>query len=270
MVGNPGAGGAAIAGLTAQVRAAYDGAPESWAAGPEPAYAALARSMLTHAAIPVAGRRVLDVGAGTGVAGRAALAAGAREVVSADVAVGMLRRCGPALNPVAAEAAALPFRDACFGVVLAAFSLNHLGSLPAALAEARRVGPALVASTFAPGWAHPAKAAVDAVLTEAGYRPPAWYLTMKRQAEPQAGDPVQFRALAEAAGFGQVRSRPVDVPTGLSTPAELAAWRLGMAHIAPFVRSLDPLRRAGLRRAAEASVRGSEPLVIAMIVHSAS
>jgi ubiquinone/menaquinone biosynthesis C-methylase UbiE len=63
---------------------------------------------------------VLDLGAGTGVAGRAALAAGARLVVSVDFAAGMLRGCAAGLHPVAADAGALPFRDGCFGLVLAA------------------------------------------------------------------------------------------------------------------------------------------------------
>ena len=46
------------------------------------------------------------------------------------------------LHPVAADAAALPFRDGSFDLVVAAFSLSHLGILPAGLGEARRVGRA--------------------------------------------------------------------------------------------------------------------------------
>ena len=86
----------------------------------------------------LAGGRVLDLGAGTGVAGRAALAAGARSVVSADSALGMLRRCPARLHPVAADATALPFRDGCFDLVLAAFCLGHLDR--PARACARRAG----------------------------------------------------------------------------------------------------------------------------------
>ncbi len=122
--------------------------------------------------MPVAGRRVLDLGAGTGVAGRAALAAGAGQVVAADLAVGMLRRGAAALHPVAADAAALPFRDGSFDLVVAAFCLSHLGSVPAGLREARRVGRAIAASAFAPGWTHPAKAAVDEALRRYRLPPP--------------------------------------------------------------------------------------------------
>jgi hypothetical protein len=59
-------------------------------------------------------------------------------------------------------------------------------------------------------------------------------------------------------------------PTGLSTPAQLASWRLGMAHLAPFVRSLDAPRRAAVRRAAERAVTGAEPLVVSMVILTAS
>jgi ubiquinone/menaquinone biosynthesis C-methylase UbiE len=269
MVAGEGAPGAAAAELTGLVRNAYDAEPESWTTGPELAYAALARALVAHADFPVAGQRVLDLGAGTGVAGRAALAAGAAAVVAADVAVGLLRCCRPGLHPMAGDAAALPLRDRSFDVIIAAFSLTHLPSISAGLAESRRVGHALVASTFAPDWTHPAKAAIDGVLARFGYRAPAWYQVMKLETEPQLAEPL-FRRRATAAGFGQLQSRTVTVPTGLSDPAQLAAWRLGMAHIAPFVRSLDPPHQAGLRRAAEAAVQGCEPLVVRMLIHSAS
>jgi SAM-dependent methyltransferase len=258
------------AGRSADVRAAYDAAADLWAAGPEQVYAALAQALLASAEVPLAGRRVLDVGAGTGVAARAALAAGATRVAAADLAVGMLRRAGPPLGRVAADAAALPFRAASFDLVVAAFCLNHLASVPAGLAEARRVGRAIAASSFTPGWTHPAKAAVDAALHTFGYRPPAWYTTFKRDSEPAASDPGQLGEQAAAAGFAAVRVRAVTVPTGLSTPAQLAAWRLGMAQVAPFVCSLDEPRRAGLRLAAEQSLAGVPPLVVSMTVLTAS
>ena len=69
----------------------------------------------------------------------------------------------------------------------------------------------------------------------------------------------------------------MSVPTGLVTPAELVAWRLGMAHYAPFLRSLDPAGRAAARRAAERAVAvsisgatGAGPLVAEMVVLTAS
>jgi SAM-dependent methyltransferase len=252
--------------VTAGVRAAYDEAARLWAEGPEPVYASLARALLISVRAELAGRRVLDLGAGTGVAGRAALAAGARPVVCVDSALGMLRQCEARLHPVAADVTTLPFRDGCFDLVLAAFCLGHLNRPVAGLREARRVGAALAASSFAAGWNHPAKAAVDEVLGSFGYQPPSWYVTFKQDTEPWASDPAALGRDTTAAGYTDVRLRTVTVDTGRSSPAELASWRLGMAHVAPFVGSLTAARRAELRRAAAAAVAGTGPLVVDMLV----
>ena len=252
--------------LVPEVRAAYDAAAADWAGGPEQVYAPLARALVAAAPLPLAGGRVLDLGAGTGVAGQAALAAGAGRVVAADLAVAMLRRGGPAQHPVAADATALPFRDQAFDLVVAAFCLNHLSRPGAALREARRVGRGLAASTFAPGWTHPAKLAVDEALRPFGFQPPAWYLSLQREAGPAAQDQARLAALAAGAGFTDVQVRTMTVPTGLSDPAELASWRLGMAQVAPFLQSLDAGQRAAARRAAEQAVAGTGPLAVPMLV----
>ena len=266
MVGEQGSRGRGPDRLSTDLTAAYDASAGDWAGGPEQLYGPLATALVdvAAAAVPLAGRVVLDLGAGTGVAGRAALAAGARHVICADLALGMLRHCGAALHPVAADAAALPLPDGAVDLVLAAFSLSHLPSIAAGLAEIRRVGLAVAASSFAPQWTHPAKTATDQALRAFGYAPPAWYAALKDETEPQAADAALLTDLAGAAGFRDAAFRTVMVPTGLSTPAELAAWRLGMAHVAPFVRALDPGRRAELRRAAERSVAaaGCEPLTV--------
>jgi SAM-dependent methyltransferase len=261
--------------LTAGLRADYDAAAGDWADGPGPMYAPLARVLVAAAPVPLAGRLVLDLGAGGGVAGQAALAAGARRVVGVDLSEGMLRHApgpprGGGWRPVAADAAALPFRDGCFGLVLAAFCLNHLSRLDAGLAEARRVGAAIAASTFAPGWTHPAKAAADVALHSFGYRPPAWYAALAPGS--RASDPEALGGHATAAGFTRVRVTTTAVPTGLATPAELVSWRLGMAHYAPFLRSLDAAGRAAVRRAAEQAVAAvtAGPLVVSMVVLMAS
>jgi SAM-dependent methyltransferase len=273
VVGDAGDPGRSAPGL----RAAYDSGAGLWAEGPEPVYASLARALLARILpLGVAGGQVLDLGAGTGVAGRAALAAGARSVVSADPALGMLRRGAAGLrrdaaglHPVAADATALPFRDGCFDLVLAAFCLGHLDRPVAGLREARRVAPALAASAFAAGWNHPAKAAVDEVLGAFGYRPPPWYVTFKQDTEPWASDPAALGRDTNAAGYTDIQLRTITVDTGLSRPAELAAWRLGMAHVAPFVSSLTAARRISLRRAAETAVTGTGPLVVDMLVLTA-
>ena len=256
--------------LTAGLRAGYDAAAVDWADGPGPMYAPLARALVAAAPVPSAGRLVLDLGAGAGVAGQAALAAGARQVVAVDLSEGMLRRGGGG-RPVAADAVALPFRDGSFDLVLAAFCLNHLGSLAAGLTEVRRVGAAIAASMFAPGWTHPAKDAVDDAVRSFGYRPPAWHTALAPGS--RASDPKVLARCAAAAGFTRVEVRTTAVPTGLATPAELVSWRLGMAHVAPFMRSLDAPGRAAVRRAAEqavAAAAGGQPLVVSMVVLTAS
>jgi SAM-dependent methyltransferase len=279
MVGEPGGPGVVPAGLTGAgpagdaltrgLRAGYEAATDWWAAGPERVYAPLAAALVGAAGRPAAGCRVLDLGAGTGVAGRAALAAGAGQVVAADLAVPMLRRCRPALRPVAADAAALPFASGSFDLVVAAFVLGHLASLTSGLAEARRVGQELAASAFPAGWTHPAKAGVDAVLYSCGYRPPAWYPAFKHETEARAGDPGVLAGRARAAGFTDARVETIVVATGVSAPEQLASWRLGMAHIAPFLSSLDPADQAGVRRAAVAAVTGCPPLTVPMVVLTA-
>jgi SAM-dependent methyltransferase len=257
------------AGQAADLGAAYEAAAAGWADGPEQVYGPLARALVRAAPVPLTGGRILDLGAGTGLAGRAALAAGAGQVVAADLAGAMLRLIGPPQRPVAADAAALPFRDGAFDLVVAAFCLNHLRRPGVALAEIRRVGRGLAASAFAPGWTHPAKLAVDGALRRFGFRRPAWYESMKREADLAAQDPARLADLAAGAGFTGVRVAAVTVPTGLSTPAQLASWRLGLAQYAPFLQSLDPAKRAAARRAAEQAATGTGPLIVSMVIVTA-
>ncbi len=61
----------------------------------------------------------------------------------------------------------------------------------------------------------------------------------------------------------------VEVATGADTPAELAGWRLGMAHVAPFVGSLPAGRQAELAEAAARAVAGAGPLIVSMLVLTA-
>ena len=293
MVGGERRPGGGAAGVTAGLRAGYEAAAPAWADGPGPLYTRLARVLVAAAPVPLAGTVVLDLGAGTGAAGWAALAAGARQVVAADLSQGMLRHArdlgtpaspapaslapgrpppcrGAAWEPIAADAVALPFRDHSFDLVLAAFCLNHLDNLAAGLAEARRVGTAITASTFAPGWDHPAKGAVDQVLGSFGYHPPTWYACLSPGS--RAGDPQVLAECAAAAGFTDVRVRTTAVRTGLVTPVQLASWRLGLAQVAPFLRSLDPTDRTAVRRAAEhavAGLAGTSPLVVSMMMLTA-
>jgi SAM-dependent methyltransferase len=261
-------------GTAEAIRLAYNRSAAAWMSGPDTLYGRLAEALLTAAPLPMAGARVLDLGAGTGVAGRAAIAAGARQVVAVDIAEDMLRSglgaTAGVVLPVVADATHLPFTAQAFDIVCAAFCLGHLPDPVAALKEARRVGRSIVASAFAAGWTHPAKAAVDDALGEFGYSAPAWHVALKDHLEPQVGDPQRLALAATAAGYSRVDVSVVSVPSGLNTPAELVRWRLGMAHLAPFVQGLAPadLERATL--AAEAALVGAPPPVVPMVVLAAS
>ena len=109
---------------------------------------------------------------------------------------------------------------------------------------------------------------MDEVLAAAGFQQPAWHVALKQDLEPRAGDPEHLAAAAAAAGYLNVRLRTAEVATGLSTPAQLASWRLGMAHAAPFLSALDEPAREAVRQEAERAVArtGAGPLVVSMLV----
>jgi len=235
---------------------AYSSAARGWTAGPARIYGRLAEILVAASPVPLLDAAGLDLGSGTGAGSRAAAAAGAR-VVAVDVALGMLHvdrgRRPPA---VVADLLALPFIDGAFDVVLAAFSLNHLAEPAAGVTEAARVlrrGGVLLASTYAIDDDHPARAAVDRALGEAGWRPPGWYVDAK--AAMAAWGTVELAAAAiERGGMTPlfVEHREIAFPE-LGAP-DLVDWRLGMAHTAPFVTSLDDRRRRALVRRARALI----------------
>lgn len=105
---------------------------------------------------PLAGRRVLDAGCGTGRTS-ARLAAGGAEVVGFDVSPEMLRRARervPGASFLAADLAEpLPFDDDAFDLVVASLVIHYLQDWVPPLRELRRVlrpGGAFVLSTHHP------------------------------------------------------------------------------------------------------------------------
>ena len=99
-----------------------------------------------------AGSRLLDIGCGPGeILARLATIAPAIQTTGADIDAAMIERAdrkadravarGATSRPtfVVADAAALPFADASFDVVVSSFSVHHWPDRPAGLAEAFRV-----------------------------------------------------------------------------------------------------------------------------------
>lgn len=242
------------------VGSAYDRSGAAWRRGPERVYARLAAGILEAAAVDLTRARVLDAGAGTGVLGAEARRRGAATVVAVDLAAGMLPR-PPWLSAVA-DMTRLPFGGGAFDLAAAAFSLSHVPDQLRAVRELRRVAGRLLVGGFAPGWTHPAKGAVDAVLRCAGFEQPEWYRRVKEETEPSVADPDRLVTLARAAGCRHTATAVRDVDTGLATAPELAGWRLGMAHAAPFLSTLPDDAGSRLRREAEAAVAGMPPLVV--------
>jgi SAM-dependent methyltransferase len=214
---------------------------------------------------------VLDLGAGTGAATRAIQQRGAR-VVALDASFGMLTNgCRDAMA-CAGDARSLPFTDGPFTAVVAAFSLNHLAAPDVALREAARVsrpGGTLVVSAYASDDDHPVKHAVDEIARSAGWTAPVWYDELRRDAMPQLSTVDRAVAIACSAGLEDANAKVVRVAFPDLTAHDLVAWRLGMAHLAPFMNGLDPHLRSGLWREALERTTGMPSLVRSIIILTA-
>lgn len=110
----------------------------------------------------VAGRHVLDLGAGKGRISRLVTRRGAARAVAADLSLAMLAAPDAFRGPrlVAAAGESLPFRPRSFDLIVCALVLGHVEHLGAALAivaDLLRPGGSLVVSDFHPyatlrGW----------------------------------------------------------------------------------------------------------------------
>ena len=258
------------------VRDSYAAAASVWQAGASVVYRKLAEAMVREglaAKWPGLDRGpILDLCAGTGVVS-AAFEGSAVELVAADLAVEMLMvEVGRRPPAVVCDATALAFRSGCFAAVLVAFGLNHATDPVAFLAEAGRVtarGGTIGASTFAEGWNHPAKAAVDEVLARFGFTPPPWHVRLKDEVEPATSTEPVLLALAGRAGLRHPAVASIAVTLPLTT-LEVVGWRFSMASHAAFVSSLPVTQRAEAVDAAMAAVnRRWEPFVAPMLVLTA-
>jgi SAM-dependent methyltransferase len=91
--------------------------------------------------VPEPGRRTLEVGCGEGRVARDLRGRGHRvtAIDASPTLIGQARRADPEGGYVLADAAAIPFADGCFDVVVAYNSLMNVEHMPAAVAEGARV-----------------------------------------------------------------------------------------------------------------------------------
>jgi len=268
-----GRGTVALTSLAVDAIAAYSSTGEQWQRGPGKIYDRLAEVLIERSPVPVGDATVADIGAGTGAGSRSALAAGAKHVVALDPALGMLTtdaiRRPPAL---VADACRLPLRSGSVDLGLAAFSFNHLADPAPAFAELRRVlSPTggIVVGTYAADDAHPAKQVVDDELGAVGWEPPSWYAWMRERVTTVLAHENRLGAIAEEAGFADIVVRNVRVEFPELGPADLVAWRLGMAQHAPFLATLASTTQRRVAARATARLRETPTLVRSVLVLTA-
>ena len=230
-----------------------------------------AQAIVDEYPLPLQGRRILDLGAGTGAVSRTLLQRGA-EPVAIDSAHDMVAHCNThGIPATVGDLLALPLPDASFDGAIAAFSISHVRDPVRALREAGRVvaaGGTVVAAVFAAASNHRSKAVIEAMAATFGYSPPQWYVHLKRDLEPLTNTSSALRRCAMAAGLAAGLGGRADSGASASKPPRRSsASRLGMAHLAPFVAGLTSSRRQAFTAAAVAAVaEDPEPLRPAMLI----
>ena len=253
------------------LRHAYEAGAASWAGGPDRVYGVLAAALVSRGP-DWHGRRVLDVGAGSGTATRLLVAAGAA-VVAVDAAPALLSlaRARTACPVVAADVRALPFSDAVADALVAGFVLNHLSEPSDALAEASRVvrpGGWVLASTWHREDDHPVRQVVEDGLLAHGWRPPTWYADLKQRTSSRTDTADGLAAVARAGKLREVSADRVEVIVPVS-PADMVDWRLGMPHTVPFLQAMSADERESLRRGLYAEAGSLPPLVCSTVMLTA-
>jgi ubiquinone/menaquinone biosynthesis C-methylase UbiE len=241
----------------ATVGGLYDGLEVAWATGAEPVYGPMAAALVGHSPIDLAGRLVLDVGAGTGAGSRALEMAGARPVAM-DLAHSMLAHDRAHRPPaVVGDLFAPPFRPGGLGGVMAPFVINHVDEPAAAfwaLARCIEPGGVLLASTFAESDRPPLKDAIDGVVLRHGCVLPEEYVWVRERSAPLTGSAAAMAEVASAAGLDDIDVVERAVDTGVSAPAQLVAYRFALPHVTRFLASVDDETRAAIVAEAEAEV----------------
>lgn len=254
---------------TTGMAGAYSATARRWPAGPGRIYDVLATALVAHAPRSLHGALVVDVGAGTGAASRAATAAGARAVLAVDLASGMLAEAGPPRPvPVVGDACRLPLRTGSVDAVVAAFSFTHLADPGAGLAEAARVvrpGGGLVASAYADDDAHPVKDVVEQVLRAHGWTDDQWHADMRRRRAPLLASAAGCRAAVASVGL-EATVHHLRIPFPHLDAEDLVTWRLGLAQYARFLTRLTDEERTSVCRDAVSRLGAAPPSLVRSIL----
>ncbi|MFI7542599.1 class I SAM-dependent methyltransferase [Actinoplanes sp. NPDC049599] len=211
----------------------------------------VAREFVGWLAVP-AGRSWLDVGCGPGALTTAALGTGPARVTGIDRSPGFLadarsRVGGPRTGFAAGDARALPLRDGLFDVVVSGLAVNFVPEPQRAAAEFARVtAPGGVAAAYV--WDYGEGMAMmrhfwdaAAVLDPAA----ASYDEGRRFTLCAPGPLAQLWA---GAGFAEVATRPIEVPTVFADFTDYWQPFLGGQGTAPgYVASLPEQQRSALR-----------------------
>lgn len=239
----------------------YAAAAPGWAGGASLVYRPLAGELVRRAPHPLRGRRVLDVGAGTGVGSHALLQVGAHPV-AVDLSLNMLRWQRTTRPPaVVGELTRLPLREGAVDDVFGAFVLNHLAEPVTGLAELARVtaaGGGVLASVYSTASDNSVRDLVDELAAAQGFVAPDWYVALKARANAQLGTPDAVTVAAQRAGLLDVVVHEQAVDVGIHTAEDLVDYRFGQAQFAGWLAGLPPARRAQVR---DAVIERIEPVM---------
>jgi ubiquinone/menaquinone biosynthesis C-methylase UbiE len=241
----------------------YARSGERWALGAELVYGPIAAELVETSPHPLAGRIVLDAGAGTGAASAALRGRRARPL-AVDLSAGMLAWHAASRPPCAvADIRALPLGTRSVDDAVAAFVLNHLTDPDVGLAELARVtrpGGAVLAVVFGNDSHSDARDRIDTAALAAGWQIPDWYRQMKAAAAPILGTAAAMGAAARAAGLTAVHAEERQLDVGVTQPGQLVRYRLSNPIFADWLDRVGPQRaQAFVVRAEEAVGRAMAP-----------
>lgn len=224
-----------------EVLGAYEGSGAAWARGPAQLYDRMAMRIVEPHAERLRGAVVLDAGAGTGAVCRALRRTGAVPI-ALDASSDMLAQVGDAaVRTIVGDICSIPVVTGRFDAAVSAFSVSHVATPERALAEMCRVvkpSGCVIVAVFGASPPNASKDVVDQVAAAYGFVPPAWYLELKARTEPLSNTPELLYACAHAASLHDIDIDDVTLASGLDTPQAMVEYRIGMAHLSPFARSL--------------------------------